>query len=400
MENQNTTTNSQPNSPQPPAATSPVIDTFASPPPVLPKLDFLDQDPSESQPIVIHTKSAPQSRKPSFGHTLGLPLHGVLKTSKTSLIEGQGRDSASSTDSLPMKGSRAESFERRPNCVPQKIVHGRRQSVGFDLPPVSKRSSQVVDPNQICREGDESEMEDDEPLPSGGFNIEKLKGHRGSYQRVPNQDSSVVISVIPVDQSHEQDISGSQSGTNIHKEHEPTIDEKPPILIPEESSSESSESDHKASKQSSASVATSLRPSIASKRSGKSKSGLSSMNSIDEEGTFGKLLRLISKYKTSFLESEQYKFYRKTVDSVRNQIIVVSTLELLIFASILFIVRVALKMELPSIRFYNLIHAVIAFQGKLLLGVGWDCRIVLRRGLRRMRLQRLVKVFPLWMWRR
>ncbi|KAJ3120699.1 hypothetical protein HK100_012690 [Physocladia obscura] len=111
----------------------------------------------------------------------------------------------------------------------------------------------------------------------------------------------------------------------------------------------------------------------------KARSGRSNASSFDDT-TLGKFIKKVESLKVAILESEQYKSYRLIVDSSRNQILAVGFLQATIFGSIFFVLQFVLKISLPSIRFYNLTHAVMAFQGKLLLAFGWDLSYLVRKG--------------------
>ncbi|KAJ3017764.1 UNVERIFIED_CONTAM: hypothetical protein HDU68_011491 [Siphonaria sp. JEL0065] len=112
----------------------------------------------------------------------------------------------------------------------------------------------------------------------------------------------------------------------------------------------------------------------------KIRSGRSSASSADEDTTFGKITRYIDMTKTKILESDQYCFYRKTVDNAKYQILAIGFVQAFLFASIIIVVELVIDSILPSIQFYNLIHAVVSFQGKLLLLMGWDLARLVRKG--------------------
>ncbi|KAJ3003904.1 UNVERIFIED_CONTAM: hypothetical protein HDU68_005443 [Siphonaria sp. JEL0065] len=113
----------------------------------------------------------------------------------------------------------------------------------------------------------------------------------------------------------------------------------------------------------------------------KVRSGRSSQSSgTDDDTTFGKITRYIDMTRTRILESDQYFLYRKTVDNAKYQILAIGFIQAMLFASIIVVVELVLNSVLPSIQFYNLIHAVVSFQGKLLLLMGWDLSRLVRKG--------------------
>ncbi|KAJ3291596.1 hypothetical protein HDU79_002210 [Rhizoclosmatium sp. JEL0117] len=109
-------------------------------------------------------------------------------------------------------------------------------------------------------------------------------------------------------------------------------------------------------------------------------SSKNSSNLPDEDTMMGKFIRAWRKWEVALLESEQYAFYRRTVDDSRNQILVVAFGLALVYGSILYVIQGVLGTVLPAIRFYNLIHVIVAFQGKLVLGVGWKLSHLVQKG--------------------
>ncbi|KAJ3067751.1 hypothetical protein HDU98_009048, partial [Podochytrium sp. JEL0797] len=120
----------------------------------------------------------------------------------------------------------------------------------------------------------------------------------------------------------------------------------------------------------------------------------SSKNSFAET-TLAVLLHGLRTFKTKIYESEHYRIYRATVDSSRNILMAVAFLQSCVFASIFYVVLCVLSTTLPSIRFYNLIHAVIAFQGKVLLGLGWELAHLVKKGFAALEMQNDKKGVPL-----
>ncbi|KAJ3121197.1 hypothetical protein HK100_012490 [Physocladia obscura] len=111
------------------------------------------------------------------------------------------------------------------------------------------------------------------------------------------------------------------------------------------------------------------------------KSVRSSQSSKGETTALGKVFATFHSLHQNFLESKIYLYYRLTVDNSRNQILAIAGAQLIIFMTIFFVNQFVLGYNLPSIRLYNLIHAVLAFQGKLLLALGWQLSHLVRKSV-------------------
>ncbi|KAJ3064178.1 hypothetical protein HDU98_000120 [Podochytrium sp. JEL0797] len=87
--------------------------------------------------------------------------------------------------------------------------------------------------------------------------------------------------------------------------------------------------------------------------------------------------------------------YRSIVDNSRNAILVTALCQGIVFGSIFYVLERVLNSTLPSIRFYNLIHAVVALQGKLLLALGWQLSHLVKKGFAAIDMQHQKKGIPL-----
>ncbi|KAJ3123525.1 hypothetical protein HK100_011581, partial [Physocladia obscura] len=113
----------------------------------------------------------------------------------------------------------------------------------------------------------------------------------------------------------------------------------------------------------------------------KARSARSSQSSHSDDET---LIALIQSYliacQRSILESDQYRIYRNIIDNAKYQIFFFGFMQLLLFGSILLITQYVFTIQLSAIRFYNLVHAVMSFQGKLILLMGWHLVYLVKKG--------------------
>ncbi|KAJ3065121.1 hypothetical protein HDU98_011482 [Podochytrium sp. JEL0797] len=118
-------------------------------------------------------------------------------------------------------------------------------------------------------------------------------------------------------------------------------------------------------------------------------------NATFNDSTLGKLVEGWRKFERKILESEHYRVYRSVVDSSRNAILGVAVCQGIVFGSIFYLLQSVLNSTLPSIRFYNLIHAVVALQGKLLLALGWELSHLVKKGFAALEMKNERKGIPL-----
>ncbi|KAJ3129182.1 hypothetical protein HK100_008783 [Physocladia obscura] len=146
------------------------------------------------------------------------------------------------------------------------------------------------------------------------------------------------------------------------------------VIRKENEDNDSNDDGHKSS--STAASAVSL-PSVFNK--GRSVRSSQSSHSDDET-----LMVLIQSYfiawQRSILESDQYRIYRSVKDNAKYQILFFGFMQLLLFGSILLITQYVFTIQLSAIRFYNLVHAVMSFQGKLILLMGWHLVYLVKKG--------------------
>ncbi|KAJ3063772.1 hypothetical protein HDU98_000440 [Podochytrium sp. JEL0797] len=130
-----------------------------------------------------------------------------------------------------------------------------------------------------------------------------------------------------------------------------------------------------------------------SEKSGKS--GSSSNQGSFNETALGKMVHNFQVLQTKVFDSEIYRIYCKTVDNSRNNILAVAFVQCCLFGSIYYVLMCVISTTLPSIRYYNLIHVVTAFQGKLLLVVGWTLSELTKKGFAALEMQHEKKGIPL-----
>ncbi|KAJ3066024.1 hypothetical protein HDU98_010637 [Podochytrium sp. JEL0797] len=118
-------------------------------------------------------------------------------------------------------------------------------------------------------------------------------------------------------------------------------------------------------------------------------------NATFNDTTLGKLLERWRVMERKVLESEYYRVYRSVLDSSRNVIFSVALSQGIVFGSIFYVLQCVLNSTLPSIRFYNLIHAVVALQGKLLLALGWELSHLVKKGFAALEMKNEKKGIPL-----
>ncbi|KAJ3291595.1 hypothetical protein HDU79_002209 [Rhizoclosmatium sp. JEL0117] len=121
-----------------------------------------------------------------------------------------------------------------------------------------------------------------------------------------------------------------------------------------------------------ASIASTAKHSVASSKN----SGMA----FEEDTMMAKLVKALKKWNTGVLESDFYAFYRRVVDDSRNQILVIALFQLAVFGSIFYVIKGVLGSVIPEIRFYNLIHVTVAFQGRLLIEIGSNLAGIIKKG--------------------
>ncbi|ORY31551.1 hypothetical protein BCR33DRAFT_544797 [Rhizoclosmatium globosum] len=132
-----------------------------------------------------------------------------------------------------------------------------------------------------------------------------------------------------------------------------------------------------------------------SKTASQIRSKRSSQSSREEDTMFGRMMRFKERTRTQILESEEYRIYRMIMDNAKYQILFLGACQGLILASIALVIQVVLNHQLPSIRFYNLVHAAVSFQGKLLLMLGWELCHLVRKGFAAIEMQSSKRGVPL-----
>ncbi|KAI8608178.1 hypothetical protein BC830DRAFT_30848 [Chytriomyces sp. MP71] len=123
-------------------------------------------------------------------------------------------------------------------------------------------------------------------------------------------------------------------------------------------------------------------------RSSKASSGM-------EETAVGRIIHQFRKLHFKMLHSECYAQYRLIMDNSKYRLLALAAIELGILGTILFVIEFVLDSILSSIRYYNLIHAVMSFQGKLMLIFGWELTYLVKKGFTAHELTSLKRGLPL-----
>ncbi|ORY32703.1 hypothetical protein BCR33DRAFT_723368 [Rhizoclosmatium globosum] len=395
----------------------------------------IDAEALESAPIVpkIHTVDSPESNSGGFSPPPQVRPSVAFRSSRprpSSEIGVSGSSNIRSSAVSGMMGTRMSILSNRTSSTVDKwessketpIISGEGNATNITATPQDKIPEQPqLESNQITSETSDNPKRSastriifkksavigdggifgrttslKNPSPRDTAAIQAAGNSIGSG-RLKNPDGpmknsvqeltkkSISFSMIPIKLDSEEDVTpspdvvavdsvsrelGKKKGLERRRSKNP---EKTKEAVVESSSSE----EEVEGKQSSR-FDSSRRQSFMSQSN---KSALNSMHSsIDEDGTMAKMMRLQKAVITTILESEVYKWYRRTVDSVRNQILFVAFLQVLVSGSILIMIKVIMQSQLPSIRFYNLTHAVLAFQGKLLLLLGWELVRLVAKG--------------------
>jgi hypothetical protein len=103
----------------------------------------------------------------------------------------------------------------------------------------------------------------------------------------------------------------------------------------------------------------------------KRKSNHSLQSGQSMEGHLGKLLCYVDQKIAGFYTSGLYKLIRSFLDSVKWQVVVSIIIQTGVVLSVFVAVTIIMGSKLPSIQLYNLIHAFVSLQGKVVLFFGW-----------------------------